>query len=104
MTLPVHARVVEIPLQITRRVERCCGDAPFTVHLFISGGGRNAVFNAGERTVDRAALRYSPRSLRGAADDPSLRNQLHHLSLSLSPRTRAGPSHMGTKRAETTPV
>ena len=34
------------------------------------------------RTVDRAAPRYSPASLRGAADDPSLRNQLQQLFLS----------------------
>lgn len=41
-----------------------------------------AVFKAGQRTVDRAAPRYSPPSLRGAADDPSLRNQLQQLFLS----------------------
>lgn len=40
------------------------------------------MFKAGQQTIDGAALRYSPPSLRGAADDPSLRNQLQQLFLS----------------------
>lgn len=56
---------------------------PFTAHLFISEENEaKLVFKAGQRTLDRAALRYSPPSLRGAADDPSLRNQLQQLFLS----------------------
>lgn len=55
---------------------------PFTAHLFISEEKSKAVFKARERTIDGAALRYSPPSLRGAADDPSLRNQLQQLFLS----------------------
>lgn len=53
-----------------------------TARLFISEHTSKAVFKVGQQMVDRAAPRYSPPSLRGAADDPSLRNQLQELFLS----------------------
>ena len=69
-------------------------ECPFTAHLFISEEKSKAVFKAGKRTIDGAALRYSPPSLRGAADDPSLRNQLQQLFLS---RGRGQAVKLGTK-------
>lgn len=63
--VPLHC-----PLVYFRRKEQSC-------FLFTDGG----------RTVDGAAPRYSPaRSLLGAADDPSLRNQLQQPFLSGAPR------------------
>lgn len=65
------------PLRV--RSEWWCSE---TARLFISEHTSKAVFKVGQQMVDRAAPRYSPPSLRGAADDPSLRNQLQELFLS----------------------